>query len=94
VRVNDFKYRFIDQPGGLLANTVKVDWPILVNLRLDPFERTGLSQSLFTPEPIAVHQGLVVLRVLALRSCPRSGRESSANVHRLPTDAKGRFIQS
>jgi hypothetical protein len=42
VRVNDYKYRFIDQPGGWLGGTVKVDWPILVNLRLDPFERTGM----------------------------------------------------
>lgn len=42
VRVNDFKYRFIDQPAGWLGNTVKVDWPILVNLRLDPLERTSL----------------------------------------------------
>jgi len=42
VRINDFKYRFTDQPGGWLGATVKVDWPILVNLRLDPFERTGL----------------------------------------------------
>ncbi len=42
VRINDFKYRFIDQPGGWLGNTVKVDWPILVNLRLDPLERTSL----------------------------------------------------
>ncbi len=47
VRINDFKYRFIDQPGGWLGATVKVDWPILVNLRLDPFERTGLTGSLF-----------------------------------------------
>jgi len=48
VRVNDYKYRFIDQPGGWLGNTVKVDWPILVNLRLDPFERTSLpSQSMY-----------------------------------------------
>ena len=46
VRVNDYKYRFIDQPGGWLGGTVKVDWPIIVNLRLDPFERTGLSGSL------------------------------------------------
>ena len=47
VRIGDFKYRFIDQPGGWLGGTVKVDWPILVNLRLDPFERTGLAGSLF-----------------------------------------------
>jgi arylsulfatase A-like enzyme len=42
VRINDYKYRFTDQPGGWLGATVKVDWPILVNLRLDPFERTGM----------------------------------------------------
>jgi arylsulfatase len=47
VRIGDYKYRFIDQPGGWLGGTVKVDWPILVNLRLDPFERTGISGSLF-----------------------------------------------
>jgi arylsulfatase A-like enzyme len=46
VRVNDYKYRFVDQPGGWLGGTVKVDWPILTNLRLDPFERTGLTGSL------------------------------------------------
>lgn len=42
VRIDDFKYRFTDQPGGWLGSTVKVDWPILVNLRLDPYERTGM----------------------------------------------------
>ncbi|HKP97040.1 MAG TPA: arylsulfatase [Fibrobacteria bacterium] len=41
VRLGDYKYRFIDQPSGWLGNTVKVDWPILTNLRLDPFERTS-----------------------------------------------------
>ncbi len=45
-RIDDFKYRFIDQPGGWLGGTVKLDVPILVNLRLDPFERTGLAGSL------------------------------------------------
>jgi arylsulfatase len=42
VRIDDFKYRFTDQPGGWLGGTVKVDWPILTNVRLDPFERTGM----------------------------------------------------
>lgn len=46
IRINDFKYRFIDQPGGWMGNTVKVDWPILCNLRLDPFERTGMNGSM------------------------------------------------
>jgi arylsulfatase A-like enzyme len=46
VRLDDYKYRFIDQPNGWLGGTVKADWPFIVNLRLDPFERTGLSGSL------------------------------------------------
>jgi arylsulfatase len=46
VRINDFKYRFIDQPQGWLGGTVKMDWPILTNLRIDPLERTGIGGSL------------------------------------------------
>jgi arylsulfatase len=42
VRVDDYKYRFTDQPSGWFGATLKVDWPILLNLRLDPFERTGM----------------------------------------------------
>jgi arylsulfatase A-like enzyme len=42
VRIDDYKYRFTDQPNGWLGATVKVDWPILVNVRLDPYERTGM----------------------------------------------------
>jgi arylsulfatase A-like enzyme len=42
VRIDDYKYRFTDQPQGWLGGTIKVDWPILNNLRLDPFERTGM----------------------------------------------------
>jgi arylsulfatase A-like enzyme len=42
VRIDDYKYRFTDQPNGWLGATEKVDWPILVNLRLDPYERTGM----------------------------------------------------
>ena len=41
-RVGDYKYRFTDQPNGWLGATVKVDWPVLTNIRLDPFERTGM----------------------------------------------------
>ena len=44
-RIDDFKYRFIDQPNGWFGGTVKPDIPILVNLRLDPFERTGFTGS-------------------------------------------------
>ncbi len=41
VRIDDFKYRFIDQPNGWLGEKTKPDVPYLTNLRLDPFERTG-----------------------------------------------------
>jgi arylsulfatase len=46
VRIGDYKYRFIDQPNGWLGGTVKANFPILTNIRLDPFERTGLTGSL------------------------------------------------
>ena len=41
VRIDDFKYRFIDQPTGWIGSKVHVDAPQLTNLRLDPFERLG-----------------------------------------------------
>ncbi len=41
VRVDDFKYRFIDQPGGWLGVKNHPDVPTLTNLRLDPLERAG-----------------------------------------------------
>ena len=46
LRIDDYKYRFIDQPQGWLGGTVKPDMPIITNLRLDPYERTGLTGSL------------------------------------------------
>jgi arylsulfatase len=39
VRIDDYKFRLIDQPDGWLGGTVRLDWPVLSNLRLDPFER-------------------------------------------------------
>ncbi|TMJ94494.1 MAG: arylsulfatase [Alphaproteobacteria bacterium] len=41
VRIDDYKFRFIDQPGGWLGDKTKPDVPYITNLRLDPFERTG-----------------------------------------------------
>ncbi|MEZ2354373.1 arylsulfatase [Caballeronia sp. RCC_10] len=41
VRIDDYKYRFIDQPGGWIGEKTHPDLPIITNLRLDPFERTG-----------------------------------------------------
>ena len=46
VRVDDYKYRFLDQPTGWFGGTIKPNWPILTNLRLDPFERSGWTGSI------------------------------------------------
>ncbi|MSU92588.1 arylsulfatase [Pseudomonas mandelii] len=46
IRIDDFKYRFIDQPGGWLGAKVTLDMPVLTNLRLDPFERTGWPENM------------------------------------------------
>jgi hypothetical protein len=45
VRIDDYKYRFIDQPGGWVGSKVHVDAPVLTNLRLDPFKRLDFSQN-------------------------------------------------
>jgi arylsulfatase A-like enzyme len=42
VRIDDYKYRFIEQPNGWLGGKVNVDAPSITNLRLDPFERLGI----------------------------------------------------
>ncbi|MDQ6433156.1 arylsulfatase [Mesorhizobium sp. LHD-90] len=41
VRIDDYKYRFIEQPDGWLGAKQVVDAPSITNLRLDPFERLG-----------------------------------------------------
>jgi len=46
-RIGDYKYTFLDQPDGWFGPKVHLDWPGIVNLRLDPFEKMGLNQSLF-----------------------------------------------
>jgi len=42
VRIGDYKYVLLSQPGGWLGNTVKYNFPRIYNLRLDPFERMGM----------------------------------------------------
>jgi len=46
-RIGDYKYVFIDQPDGWFGPKVKLDWPGIYNLRLDPFEKMNLNESLF-----------------------------------------------
>jgi arylsulfatase A-like enzyme len=40
IRIDDFKFQFIQQPYGWPVEKVTTDMPTIVNLRQDPFERT------------------------------------------------------
>jgi arylsulfatase len=40
IRIDDFKFQFIQQPHGWPGEKVSTDMPTIVNLRQDPFERT------------------------------------------------------
>jgi len=40
IRIDDFKFQFIQQPWGWPGEKVTTDMPTIVNLRQDPFERT------------------------------------------------------
>jgi arylsulfatase len=85
-RVDDYKYRFTDQPSGWFGPTVKVDWPIVTNLRLDPYERTGLTYSL-------AYYNWYLFRVLARCIRATEGGRTRPNGHRLPAHAEGCELQ-
>ena len=92
VRIDDFKYRFIDQPDGWLGGKVQVDVPYLTNLRLDPFERTGLAGERHHRRRAELLR-VVPVRVLALRVRPGGSGEAGHDGHRVPADAEGRELQ-
>jgi arylsulfatase A-like enzyme len=46
VRIDDYKYRFIDQPQGWLGVKNHPDVPTIINLRLDPFEKMGFPEDM------------------------------------------------
>ena len=46
VRIDDYKYRFIDQPQGWLGVKNHPDVPTIINLRLDPFEKMAFPEDM------------------------------------------------
>ena len=92
VRIDDYKYRFIDQPGGWLGDKTQPDVPHLTNLRLDPFERTGWAGKPDRERVGAIFR-LVQVRILALRVRPGSGGEARPDRDRVPADAEGCELQ-
>ncbi len=92
VRIDDWKYRMIDQPDGWLGGTVHIDWPILSNLRLDPFERMLFAKGNIGSFDYA--ERFLHPRVLALRLPAAEGRRIRPDLHRLPADAARGELQS
>ena len=48
IRIDDFKFQFLQQPQGWPGPKVTTDMPSIVNLRQDPFERTPSLDSIGT----------------------------------------------
>ena len=78
-------------PAAGSVTTLKVDWPILTNLRLDPFERTGMYNGKDNGS-IALLQ-LVRVRVLAVCVRAAGDRQGSPDASRVPADAERRELQ-
>jgi len=88
MRIDDYKYRFIEQPDGWLGGKVHVDAPSITNLRLDPFERLGMPvNGRWTARRASSTSGHV--SVLALRVRPAGGGQARPDRDRVPADAEG-----
>ena len=91
LRLDDFKYRFIDQPEGWPGPKVEINMPILTNIKQDPFERTPIT-GLLMGAP-AYMQRLPGARILALRLRSAEGRGTGADSHRVSADAERGVVQ-
>ena len=92
VRINDYKYRFTDQPNGWLGATEKVDWPILVNLRLDPFERTGMYNG--KDNGSIAYYNWFAYQFWRFQFVQQQVAKLAQDRHRVPAHAKGCELQS
>ena len=57
VRIDDCKFRFIDQPEGWVGEKTHPDMPVLTNLRLDPYERTAGREAVSRKGPYSTSTG-------------------------------------
>jgi hypothetical protein len=77
--MDDFKFRLIDQPSGWLGGTVKPDWPIRVNPRLDPLRERPLDSALFAKDWLGSSSGVLYFSNkgrLSTRKCSSTIRRS------------------
>ena len=73
------------------ARTVKVDWPILVNLRLDPFERTGMYNG--KDNGSIAYYNWFAYEFWRFVFVQQEVAQSGPDLHRVPADAEGRELQ-
>ena len=83
VRIDDYKYRFIDQPRGWLGDEDQARRAVPDQPRLDPFERTGWPDN-GTKEGAQRYFRLVQVRVLALRVRPAAGGKAAMTAVEFP----------
>jgi arylsulfatase len=91
IRIDDFKYRFIDQPGGWLGEKTKMDVPHLTNLRLDPFERTGWPNN-YTKEGAQNYFSWFQYEFWRFVFVQQQGREAGQDCNRVSADAGRREL--
>ena len=92
VRIDDYKSRFLtDQPQGWFGIMIKkLTWPILTNLRIDPFERTGMPRRRQRPAARLSATGSSRRVLAALCSGPAgSGQAWPRLALEFPADAEG-----
>ena len=92
VRINDYKYRFTDQPNGWLGATEKVDWPILVNLRLT--RSSGRECTIGKDNGSIAYYNWFAYQFWRFQFVQQEVGEAGADRHRVPADAEGRELQS
>ena len=92
VRIDDYKFRFIDQPGGWLGDKTKPDVPYITNLRLDPFERTGWPNN-GTKDGAQQYFDWFKYEFWRFVFVQQAGREAGDDCDRVSADAEGRELQ-
>ena len=93
VRIDDFKYRFIDQPGGWLGAEDPRRRAVPDQPSPRSFRAHGLAREREQDRGAAILR-LVQVRILALRVRPAAGGEARHDGRRVPADAERGQLQS
>ena len=91
LRLDEFKYRFIDQPEGWPGPKVPINMPILENIKQDPFERLPVSNVL-EGSP-AYFNDFYAREFWRFVYVQQKVGELGADGHRVSADAERRVVQ-